>query len=332
MRPNTPLLTLLDRHASMLAEGAVIERLRRETSLDLDPYLLNTGLIYSRSGRSAMARIYYQYLEIAAEFRLPIMLAAPTWRANAERVRKAGLDDADRVNKDAVRFMHELCLDQSPLEGPPVVVGGLMACRGDAYNPTDALDADSAEAFHGSQARSLADAGVDYIMAATLPALPEALGLARSLAQLPVPYMLSFIIRKDGNLLDGTPLADAVRQIDGRVSPKPVGYLLNCVHPQTVIDGLNKTRSTDGVLKGRLLGIQANTSTKSPETLDGSECLDGAEPEGFADTVVGLRNRLGMRIFGGCCGTDHRHIRAIAVRLASAGRTKGGQPVKNAGD
>jgi hypothetical protein len=76
------LLSQLDRYPVILTEGAVLERIRRETSLQMDPRLLNTGLIYSSAGRAAMARIYSQYIRIAADHRLPILVAAPTWRAN----------------------------------------------------------------------------------------------------------------------------------------------------------------------------------------------------------------------------------------------------------
>lgn len=310
------LVRMLGQFPAMLAEGAVIERLRRETALPLDPRLLNTGLIYSRSGRAAMGRIYAQYLQIAGDYRIPLLMAAPTWRANPERIRLAGLGDPDRINQDAVRFMRELCVRHGD-ETAPVLVGGLMACRGDAYQPSEALPADAAEAFHRPQARSLSDAGVDFIMAATLPALSEAVGLASVLSELPVPYVISFIVRKDGALLDGTPLEAAIRQIDRQVDPGPCFYMLNCVHPQTVIDGLGTSMAANGVLKSRLLGIQANTSSRNPEALDGSAVLDGAEPEGFADDVVALHDSLGMKILGGCCGTDHRHIRAIAKRIAA---------------
>ncbi|CAN5224031.1 hypothetical protein BH24ACT19_BH24ACT19_02980 [soil metagenome] len=31
------------------------------------------------------------------------------------------------------------------------------------------------------------------------------------------------------------------------------------------------------------------------------------------------RTRLGLRVLGGCCGTDDRHMRALADRMASTG-------------
>ncbi|WP_319407596.1 homocysteine S-methyltransferase family protein [uncultured Desulfosarcina sp.] len=311
------LLAQLDRYPVILTEGAVIERIRRETSLQLDPYLLNTGLIYSTAGRAAMAQIYSQYIRIAAVHRLPILVAAPTWRANPQRVKQAALGDVSTVNHDAVRFMRDVC-HACDSRTSPVMVGGLMACRGDAYQPQEALDTPSAEAFHRPQARSLAIAGVDYIMAATLPALPEAIGLARVLASLPVPYIISFIVQRDGSILDGTPLALAIEQIDDQVDPRPAFYMVNCVHPDTVVTGLGAALTEKGLLRNRLWGIQANTSAKNPEELDGSDDLDTAEPEPFADKMATLHTQFGLKVLGGCCGTNHRHIEAIAKRMSAA--------------
>ncbi|MCB2147056.1 MAG: homocysteine S-methyltransferase family protein [Deltaproteobacteria bacterium] len=311
------LLPRLDRYPVVLTEGAVIERIRRETSLQMDPHLLNTSLIYSPAGRAAMARIYSQYLRIAADHRLPILVAAPTWRANPERVKQAKIGDVSTVNQDAVRFLRDVC-QECDSRTSPVIVGGLMACRGDAYKPEEALDTPSAEAFHRPQARSLAAAGVDYIMAATLPALTEAIGLARMLASLPVPYIISFIVRRDGSILDGTPLTVVIEQIDRQVNPRPAFYMVNCVHPDTVVDGLGAELTKIGLLKNRLWGIQANTSARNPDELDGSDALDTAEPEPFADKVANLHTQFGMKVLGGCCGTDHRHIEAIAKRMSAS--------------
>jgi hypothetical protein len=57
-----------------------------------------------------------------------------------------------------------------------------MSCRRDAYSPAEALLVDEAPEFHAWQAGKLADTGADFLLAATLPALSEATGLALALA------------------------------------------------------------------------------------------------------------------------------------------------------
>jgi methionine synthase I (cobalamin-dependent) len=70
---------------------------------------------------------------------------------------------------------------------------------------------------------------------------------------------------------------------------------------------------------GPLLGIKANASPKSPEERVALGHLDAEAPERLAEEIMGLREEFGPEVLGGCCGTDHRHIEALARRLV-AGR------------
>lgn len=297
----------------MLIEGAVIERLRRDPTVTLDPHVLNARLLYDPAGRLALADVYRQYLEIGQTTDLPILVCTPTWRANEERRRAAGLADRD-VNGDAVRLLRTLQAERGRYAGS-VYVGGLLGCRGDAYNPAEALDPAAARDFHTPQAQALCAAGVDFLLAATLPAVCEALGLAQALAASGLPYVLSCVVRPTGTWLDGTPLADAIAHIDRAVSPPPAAYFVNCVHPTVFAAALDVATRANPKAARRVIGLQANTSTLSPEELDNRPHLDSAAPERFAADVLAVRRRLGTRVVGGCCGTDDRHLRALAEAL-----------------
>ena len=52
--------------------------------------------------------------------------------------------------------------------------------------------------------------------------------------------------------------------------------------------------------------------------LDGLPSLDTTEPGEFANLMDGVHRRFGIRILGGCCGTNARHIAAIAERVTRA--------------
>lgn len=300
----------------VLTEGSQIERLRRDPTVQLDPHVLNAALLYGDRGPQCVARLYRQYLDIGRTHDLPMLLGTPTWRANPERLRLARLAERD-VNGDAVRFVSGVRTTYGAYAGR-VYIGGLLGCRGDAYRPAEALTADEARAFHSSQAQALCAAGADFLMAATLPAVSEALGIARALAACDCPYVLSFVVRRDGACLDGTPVAEAIRRIDADVSRPPTAYLVNCVHPSVFAAAFAAAQARDADVGQRLIGLQANTSALSPEELDNRRELDSESPAEFADAMVGLHGRLGIRVVGGCCGTDDRHIRCLAERLAQA--------------
>ena len=63
----------------------------------------------------------------------------------------------------------------------------------------------------------------------------------------------------------------------------------------------------------RLIGLQANTSRRLPHELEGLPELDTEDPAAFARGMLDAGRRFGLRILGGCCGTDDRHIRSLAT-------------------
>ena len=306
----------LRRHAKILGEGAIIERLRRDPAMALDPHIANSAFIYDLPKRTVLAALYHQYLEIGHLHCLPMILTASTWRAQPERIAAAGC--ADRaVNADNLRLLQDL-RQATGSYSSQVMIGGLVGSRGDAYQPRAALSLADAHRYHAQQAEELAQAGADFLLGITLPALSEALGLGAALADTRRPYLLSFVVRPNGTLLDGTSLDIAINLIDQQTQPRPVGYLINCTHPDFAYAALTHPVHCSPATRQRFIGILANTAALSPEALDGHAYLQSADPAVFASAMMRLHNELGLKILGGCCGTDDRHIRAIAQRMDSA--------------
>ena len=87
--------------------------------------------------------------------------------------------------------------------------------------------------------------------------------------------------------------------------------MVNCAHPTHFADVLD-----DGGRGRPLHGIRANASTKSHAELDEAEELDDGDPGDLAAQYLQLGERLPhLTVLGGCCGTDHRHVGAIADAL-----------------
>jgi len=303
----------LQQYRCILGEGAVIERLRRTEGCELDPWVVNSAFIYDSIKRSVLEEIYRQYLNIGQEFDLPLLLSTPTWRASQERIKQAGYAGRD-LNGDNFLFLDGLRQSYGDY-ADKVTICGLMSCRGNAYDPTEALSEHAASQFHAWQAEKLAASGVDFLLAATLPALSEAIGLARALATTGLTYLISFVARPEGTLLDGTPLHTAIETIDSRVSPQPLAYLVNCTHVSFFSSALVKEGLVSPIVQKRIVGLLANTAALSPEELDESTTLVEESPETFGKAVATLQDEFGMQILGGCCGTDQRHIRCLAEAL-----------------
>lgn len=290
----------------ILAECAVAERLRRIPGITLHPKLFNTPLIYGPAfAHDAMANIYREYLEIARAKKLPILLTAPTWRLDPSRLHDSGMPEA--ILLDAVTFLMERRAE-CPHDQPPVAIGALVGPRNDCYKPELAPTAEAAQSFHQPQIDALAATGIDFLLAQTLPSVAEATGIARAMSQTKLPYLISFCTGTDGLVLDGTSLPQAMSQIDDQLAPesRPIGYMVNCTHPKFLLAAYRP-----GELS-RLIGIQANGSSRDVTRLDGSTTTLADPIETWAASMKELHEQHQVPILGGCCGTNQNHLQALA--------------------
>lgn len=296
----------------LLVEGSMYDRLKRLAGDRFDPELAHLGLIYSDEGREALRTAYGEYIQASIDSSLPIVVFTPTWRANQERSSRSPLSSRN-VNDEAAKFVIGLRDDFG--REPGVFVGGLIGCKNDCYSPEQALSSEAAEKFHSPQVLTLASSGVDFLFASTLPSLSEALGIARAMAQTGKPYVLSFVADQSGAILDGTPLPKVFSEIDSSVSRKPLGFFVNCTHPTALVSGITALGSMAERLRGRLIGFQGNTSRRDPREFDSLPSLETEAPDDFAIATIELREKLGLNMLGGCCGTGPQHIRAIGSLL-----------------
>jgi S-methylmethionine-dependent homocysteine/selenocysteine methylase len=297
----------------IITEGSIIERLKREFHYPLDDALSNALMIYDEAGKFLLEKIYREYLDIAKFSDLPIIILTPTWRTNKERTGIANTD-LKKINTDAFFFVGNIRKSYGSFS-EKVFIGGLTGCKGDAYKPEEALNENDAYHFHKEQMQILADAGVDFLFASTLPALAEAIGIAKAMSETEKDYVISFVIRDNGKLLDGTMLTDAIKIIDDSVATPPLFYLTNCIHPDVLHKSFLNLKDEDDILRKRLFGIQANASSKSPEELDTLENLDADSPVNWARGMVDLNKKYNLKILGGCCGTDARFISSVVNLL-----------------
>lgn len=275
--------------------------------LDL-PEFAAFPLLDSADGLRRLATYYEPYLRIAVERDAGFVVETPTWRANADWGAKLGYDAhaLDQVNQHAVRFMRHIAAESGL---PDVVVSGSIGPRGDGYVVSEAMTADEAAAYHDLQVRSFAAAGADLVSALTLNYSDEAVGIARAAACAELPAVISFTVELDGQLPSGEGLGAAIERVDA-LAPGAVAYfMINCAHPSHFADALE----SGAPWLSRVRGIRANASAQSHAELDAATELDRGDPEDLALRYAGLQAQIPeLAVVGGCCGTDHAHMAAIA--------------------
>lgn len=286
----------------ILGEGAINERIRR-SSVKLHPTLANAPLIYGES-KEALAMIYRSYIEIAEKANVPIFIYTPTWRANKERIEAS--EFSKEINTDACRFMQEI-RDSFPEFSEKIKIGGLLGCKNDCYLPEEALPEKEAEEFHTWQINELVRGGADFIAPETLPALSEAIGIAKAAAKTKIPYIISFVISRHGRLLDGTSLNDAIKIIDNSTDAPPLGYAINCAHPSFLLP-----KKQNKAIFTRLLAFNANASSLNHCDLENADSLQVDDLIEWGDLMLDLNKKWNIKVLGGCCGTGVKHIQYLA--------------------
>lgn len=295
---------------SILMEGALGERLKREFHLTFDENVAMSSLVFSDNGKSALNRLWSEYAGIAWKYDLPFLATTPTRRVNRDRVECSCYDSG--IIKANVEFLRQVQKEQKC----EMYVGGLMGCKGDAYTGIGALGKRDSQIFHDWEVRFFVESMVDFLYAALIPNVEEAAGIALAIQKYKIPYIISFTIKRDGCLIDGTTIADAIQYIDSITEVPPICYMTNCVHPKILYEALLQPFNCNEIVHTRFAGIQANTSPLSYEELDNSKDLKTSEPIELANAMLELRKISRIKIFGGCCGTDGRHMDEIAKLIS----------------
>ena len=265
-------------------------------------------------GREALANYYRSFLSLARDHRAGFVLDSQTWKAHMHWAKdlRASAADLRQANHDSVAFIAGL-RDEFSSNEKPIVLNGLIGPRGDAYAPEEAIAAREAQDYHAQQIEWLAETDVDMVSALTFTQSDEAIGVVRAAQAAGLPAVVSFTVETDGKLPTGQSLAAAIRTVDEATDEGPAYFMVNCAHPEHFSHVLD-----DDAWAKRIRGLRCNASRMSHAELDQCETLDDGNPEELAAQYRDIRTALPwLNVFGGCCGSDLRHVTRIVTALAA---------------
>lgn len=275
------------------------------------PQFASFVLLEDPKGRAALQRWFDGFVDLARKGGTGFVVDTATWRANMGWAAALGLTEADirQVNSDAVAFATAWRKSHES-EALPILVNGVVGPSGDGYVVTTAKTADAAEQLHRPQVQALAEAGADLVTAVTMNYTAEAIGVARAAERAGMPHVLSFTVETDGNLPSGQDLQEALAEVEAATGGSALFYMVNCAHPSHFSHRLT------GPMRDRIGGIRANASRLSHAELDAATDLDDGNPQEFGADYAAFRQLLpGLRIIGGCCGSDLRHVASACAHL-----------------
>ena len=244
-------------------------------------------LLPDTAGRAALTRYFEGFLNLAREKDVGFVLDSQTWKAHMHWAKDLGATETEleRANIDAIDF---------------------IAAIRDRHSAID-----EAEAYHAQQIGWLARTDADMVTALTFTQSDEAAGIVRAARAAGMPIVVSFTVETDGRLPTGQPLDEAIDSVDDATDSGAAYFMLNCAHPEHFMHVLE-----DGPWARRIRGIRCNASRKSHAELDESETLDHGNPEELGGQYRDIREKMPwLNVFGGCCGSDLRHVTQVAHAL-----------------
>ncbi len=299
----------------LLRQASVGDRIKRFYLHGPAPSPLRlAGLYYVREGRRGLEEVFGEYIEIAQKYSIPIMIHAYASSLSGDRLSGTPAEGRD-VAEDNISQAHRIA-EKFPAMKNKVFIGAGLGFSGDAYKPETGLNEEDAYVYHKRLAMILEDKEIDNARNGLTPTLPEAAGAAKALSETTIPYFITFLLQKDGKLLDGIWLNDAIAYIDDVTKDRPpMYYQVTCVHPRNLMQCLDQTPNRTELVRSRFIGLEGNGSILSPYELDNAKEVISSPPDEWADDMIRLHTDYGCRLLGGCCGTLKDHMDALAMRV-----------------
>jgi S-methylmethionine-dependent homocysteine/selenocysteine methylase len=262
--------------------------------------------------REALKNYFRGFLDLARETDSGFILDSATWKAHNHWAADLGATEAElhAANEDAISLIAEI-RDEYSGNRQPIVLNAPIGPQGDAYAPETAVTAEQAEEYHARQLGWLKETAVDMVTAMTFTQADEAIGVVRAASAAGLPVVMSFTVETDGNLPTGQSLRDAITQVDEATAASAAYFMINCAHP----DHFSSVLADSGWAE-RIRGIRCNASRKSHVELDQAETLDDGNPDELGQQYAAIYKMMPwLNVFGGCCGSDLRHVTAICQAL-----------------
>ena len=266
-------------------------------------------LLPNPASREIVATYFRGFLSLAKNTDAGFILDSQTWKAHLHWAEDLGTTEQELclANKDSIAFIAKL-RDEYSTNSKPIVLNGVIGPRGDAYAPEAKVAAEEAEEYHAKQIAWLAETEVDMVTATTFTQSDEAIGVVQAARSADLPIVISFTVENDGRLPTGQPLDEAINAVDDATNAAAAYFMVNCAHPDHFFDVLD-----DSDWARRIRGLRCNASRLTHAELDECEVLDDGDPEELANQYKSIAASMPwLNVFGGCCGSDLRHVAEIA--------------------
>jgi len=277
----------------LLLDGATGTELNRrgvETGLPM----WSANALTTDTGLKVLRQIHVDYLNAGAD-----ILTANTFRTHRRAL--AGKAHAAReLTRRAVATAQEAVAEF----GQPAQVAGSVAPLEDCYRPDLVPQDEELLDEHSDRILDLIECGVDLILIETINSIREAAIMAKLAGFTGTPVIVSFVCGRDGKILSGETLTEAV----GQLLPLGVSAIgVNCGPTPALAKPLAELQ----VACGHDFPLIAYGNIGHADEVTGWINTDSENPTAYCEHAT----RWPVKIVGGCCGTTPEHIHQLNIAL-----------------
>lgn len=304
-----PFEPFLARQPFVVLDGGLATELERR-GIDLTNELWSADALLRSPDQ--VRQVHRDYLDAGAD-----VIATASYQATIPGLLRRGLSTAaaEQVIATSAQLAREareefLAATSLGERLAPLVAGsigpyGAFLSDGSEYRGDYHLSPREFKAFHAPRIEVLVASGVDLLALETIPSRREAAALIDLIeARGDVAAWLSFSVKNDAELSDGTPFEAVVAEFGAARSVVAVG--INCADMALIAPLLGRAESAKPYV------VYPNAGgVWDPDSMRWS---GGVEVPKIEDQVERW-HRLGARVIGGCCRTGPATISAIRERM-----------------
>jgi S-methylmethionine-dependent homocysteine/selenocysteine methylase len=280
---------LFNENQRYFLDGAIGSELERRGVVTKMP-LWSAPVLLERP--QLLSDIYRDYIRAGAD-----IITTNTFRTQRRTLALGGLQaETENINRVAVAVA--VAAREEAAVARPIYIAASITTLEDCYHPERMPPISVCKDEHTEQIQLLAAQPIDLFLLETFNSIAEAEIAAEAASQTDKPFMVSFVAREDGALLNGDSWQDAVT----RLAPyKPEAILVNCVPPTVATRALQQLKPHAEAAHLRF-GAYANGVGQVCDDI-GWNSSEGGTPIDVYVHACKDWEALGATIIGGCCGT-----------------------------
>ena len=293
------LSDLFNKQALVILDSAMGTELK-ERGEDISLPLWSAGPLLSNP--DMVREIHIENIDAGAD-----LITTNKFRTQKRTMEKAGFKlnelSYESTAKELTLEAVELAAEAFLIAGDHVLIAGCSAPVDDCYRPDLVPDTDTLCTEHYEHIMNLEEGGVDLHLAETMMTIKEISAVLNQLHKSGREYMISLLCRNENELYSAEPVSEAMNIIN-KFSASAV--LINCIHPASAEAILRNLKQ----LTDLPLGVYANVG--NPEKKNGEVFEKEVTVHQYYKFAKKWKE-LGVKIIGGCCGTDPSYIKKISV-------------------